>query len=404
MTRYLVYTTPGRGHLYPIMPTLLELQQRGHDVVVYTLASEVALLRSLHFTACPINPAIEARPLDDWQARSPVRALQAALRTFIERARFDGPDLLRAVAEHHPDALLIDINAWGAIAAAETTGLPWANWCPYFLPVPSRDAPPFGLGLPPAPGPLGRLRDAALHPLLLRLYNTVLPDLNAARKALGAPALGSVVDAYLRAPLLLSLTAEPFEYPRSDWPASVRLVGPGLWTPPAPPPDWLGNLDRPLLLVTCSTEFQNDGKLIQATLDAFATEDVCVVATTPSLDPASFRLPGNASVLRFVSHAPLLERAVCVLCHGGMGITQHALAAGVPLVVTPFGRDQLEVARHVEMARSGVRLSPGQLKPDQLRRAVQVAIQRKTGAERVAAAFQCAGGPVAAADAVEALC
>ena len=31
MTRYLVYTTPGRGHLYPIMPTLLELQRRGHS-------------------------------------------------------------------------------------------------------------------------------------------------------------------------------------------------------------------------------------------------------------------------------------------------------------------------------------------------------------------------------------
>jgi hypothetical protein len=29
-----------------------------------------------------------------------------------------------------------------------------------------------------------------------------------------------------RAPLLLYLSAEPFEYPRRDWPAMNRVVGP----------------------------------------------------------------------------------------------------------------------------------------------------------------------------------
>lgn len=146
--------------------------------------------------------------------------------------------MLRAIRAHQPKVLLIDINAWGAIAAAETTGLPRATWCPYFRPVPSRDAPPFGLGLPPAASSFGRLRDAALRPVLLRLYNTVLPELNAARRALGTPSLTTVVDAYLRAPLLLSLTAEPFEYPRTDWPASVVLVGPSLCPLPRCPMDW----------------------------------------------------------------------------------------------------------------------------------------------------------------------
>lgn len=70
MARNLVYTPPGQGHLYLIMPTLLELQRRGHEVTVYTLTSEMALLRGLRFTACPIDPALEARPLNDWKARS----------------------------------------------------------------------------------------------------------------------------------------------------------------------------------------------------------------------------------------------------------------------------------------------------------------------------------------------
>jgi MGT family glycosyltransferase len=207
----------------------------------------------------------------------------------------------------------------------------------------------------------------------------------------------------IRAPLMLYMTAEPFEYPRSDWPGSVRLVGPGVWDPPANPVPWLEEVRRPLVLVTCSTEFQNDGKLVQTALEALAGEDVNVVVTTAGVDPSSFSPPPNARVVRFVPHSPVLEHAACVVCHGGMGITQKALAAGVPVCVVPFGRDQLDVARHVEVADAGTGLPARRLRPDRLRAAVHDAMSKKAGAERVAAAFAAAGGPKAAADALEEL-
>jgi UDP:flavonoid glycosyltransferase YjiC (YdhE family) len=152
---------------------------------------------------------------------------------------------------------------------------------------------------------------------------------------------------------MLYMTAEPFEYPRSDWPPSVRMVGPGVWNPLAKPPDWLEEISRPLVLVTCSTEFQNDGKLVRAALEGLAREDVEVVVTTAGVDPSSFTPPPNARAERFVPHRPVLERAACVVCHGGMGITQKALASGVPVCVVPFGRDQFDVVRHVEVAGAG---------------------------------------------------
>jgi UDP:flavonoid glycosyltransferase YjiC (YdhE family) len=86
-----------------------------------------------------------------------------------------------------------------------------------------------------------------------------------------------------------------------------------------------------------------------------------------------------------------------------MGITQKALAAGVPVCVVPFGRDQLEVARHVAQAGAGTRLVPGRLTPARLRRAVREAMGRAEGARRVAEGFRRAGGARAAADAVEEL-
>jgi MGT family glycosyltransferase len=403
MARYLVYTSPARGHLYPIVPTLEELRRRGHEVVVRTLAPEVELLRDLGFAAAAIDPAIERREHADWQARTPIGALQDNLSVFFERARYDGPDLRRAIEDERPDVLLVDINTSGAMAVAETSGVPWATWCPYFLPIPSRDAPPFGLGLPPARGPLGRLRDRLLSPVLYGIYNRLAPDLDAVRAELGAPPARRIEREMLRAPLMLYMTAEPFEYPRSDWPPSVRMVGPGIWDPPAKSPAWLEELKRPLVLVTCSTEFQNDGKLAQAALEALAGEDVSVVATTAGVDPSSFTPPPNAHVERFVPHRPLLERAACVVCHGGMGITQKALAAGVPVCVVPFGRDQLDVARHVEVADAGTRLPASRLRPDRLRTKVREAMGKKDGAERIAAAFASAGGPRAATEALEKL-
>ena len=403
MARYLVYTSPARSHLYPVVPTLEELRRRGHEVVVRTLSSEVGLLRELGFEAESIDPAIERKEHADWQARTPIGALQVAIHTVLERARYDGPDLRRAIEEERPDVLLIDINTWGAMAAAETARLPWATWCPYFLPTPSRDAPPFGLGLPPARGALGRLRDRLLSPVLFGIYNRQAPELDAVRTDLGAPPVRRIERAMLRAPLMLYMTAEPFEYPRSGWPPSVRMVGPGIWDPPAKPPAWLDEFDKPLVLVTCSTEFQNDGKLVRAALEALAEEEVNIVVTTAGVDPSSFTLPPNARIERFVPHSPLLERASCVVCHGGMGITQKALSAGVPVCVVPFGRDQFDVARHVEVADAGTRLPASRLRPDRLRTAVREATEKKAGAERIASAFAPAGGPRAAVDALEEL-
>ena len=128
MARYLVYTSPARGRLYPIVPTLEELRLRGHGVVVRTLSSEVVLLRELGFEAAPTDPAIERREIDDWRASTPIGALQAGLRMFFERARHDGPDLRRAMEKERPEVLLVDINTWGAMAAAETAGMLWATW------------------------------------------------------------------------------------------------------------------------------------------------------------------------------------------------------------------------------------------------------------------------------------
>jgi len=402
MSRVLAYTSPARGHLYPVTSILLELRSRGHDVVVRTLASEVPLMRSLGFGAEAIDPRIEAVELEDWRVRGAARQLAASVRGFCERAEFDAPDLMSAIEIEAPDAVLVDINSWGALAAAERWGGPWSAFCPYPLALRSADVPPFGPGLAPARGRLGRVRDRVAGPLVTRaVEKEMLAPTNAVRAGLGLPALASSDALLRRPPLVLSLTAEPFEYHRSDWPDSVVLVGPCGWEPPAAPPEWLARLEAPLVLVTTSSEFQDDGRLVATALEALADEAVQVVATVPSGDPASFRVPANARVERFLPHGPLLAVASCAVTHGGMGATQKALAQGVPVCAVPFGRDQYEVARRVAVAGAGTRLPARRLSPGRLRDAVGAAMECGKGARRVGEGFVAAGGPAAAATAVE---
>jgi len=43
-------------------------------------------------------------------------------------------------------------------------------------------------------------------------------------------------------------------------------------------------------------------------------------------------------VCQFIPHSPVLERAVCVIPHGGMGTTVKALDRGIPVCVVPYPR------------------------------------------------------------------
>ncbi len=121
--------------------------------------------------------------------------------------------------------------------------------------------------------------------------------------------------------------------------------------------------------------------------------------------------PAKISAIGLGSSRPIVDnntsenrsnnRRVEIVISNGT-VTQKALAAGVPVCVVPFGRDQPEVARRVELAGAGTRLPASRLGPERLLGAIRRAIGCKAGVMRIAAAFSAAG-PSAAADALEEL-
>lgn len=401
--RVLAYTSPARGHLTPMMGPLLEMHGRGAEVHVRTLAASVESVRAAGLAAAPISPAIEAVVHDDHEARVQLTSGARSFATLRRRAEHEVPDLEAALAEVRPDVVVVDSTTFGAKALAEREGLRWAVSQPSLLEEAAADGTPFGLGVRPLGPPLGPLRDRALGVLADGFdRRSRLPAVNAGRRAAGLPPLARAAEFRHRAPLTIYYTAEPLDYPR-DLPPSVVMVGPSLWDP-APEDDAveLPTDDRPLVLVGCSSEFQDDGAIAAAAL-AGLRDRYRLVVTTAGVDPASLGDPGDAVVARFLPHVPILRQADVVVCHGGMGITQKALAFGVPVCVVPWGRDQLDVAAHIVAAGAGTRVSRRRLSPTRLATAVEEALACRDGAARVKAGFEATGGVATAADRLEAL-
>ena len=403
MATILAYTSPALGHLFPISALLSELSRRGHKIHLRTLSAGVVTGERLGFTTDAIDPRIEAIVHDDWKAPNVRAALKMAIGVYCRRAAVEVHDLTDARAHVHPDALIVDVNCWGAHSVADAGDLPWLCFAPYIPPLTSRGVPPFGPGLRPLPGVLGRVRDAAVRPLVMgMLHKAMLPPLNKIRGEVGAPQVASADEFLRRAPLMLVASGKPFAYPETDWGDAVQMIGPCTFESATDTaPDWLAAIDRPIVLVTTSSEKQGDEKLVATAMTALADEPVHVVATLPAGLPTGVTPTSNATLREFVPHGVVLDRAVCAVTHGGMGATQKALDHGVPVCVVPFGRDQYEVARRVEVARCGTRLPAKKLTPTRLRAKVREAMTMTDGARRVAAGFVATGGVARGCDLIE---
>jgi MGT family glycosyltransferase len=337
-------------------------------------------------------------------ARNALGVLKMSIDVLCRRAVLEVDDLRAAIEYVQPDVVIVDANCWGAMSLADAFDIPWLVFSPFTPYLRSSGVPPFGPGLRPLPGVVGRLRDAMIRPFVTCLFDRrMLPRINAIRTDVGAPTVRSVDGLMRRAPLLLAVGGEPFEYPHPGWGDAVHLVGACVSEPGTTSvPGWLKEIDQPIVLVSTSSIRQADTVLARTALQALADEPVHVVATFPAGVPEGLTVPPNATVRQFVPHGAVLDRACCAITHGGMGTTVKALDRGVPVCVVPFARDQAEVARRVEVAECGIRLPADKLSAPALRDAVRAARTMADGARRVATGFAATGGVGRAAELIEA--
>ena len=407
----------GGGNTAPQLAIARELVGRGHEVRVlaHDVQREKVEATGAAFAGYRHAPQADASSpetdiLRDWEAKTPLGAFARVRdRLMYGPAGLFARDVIETLEAAPADAVAWDYLLLGAGLGAEKAGVRSAVVIHQIYPLPAEGVPPFGPGLQPARGVPGRLRDTLIRRVLVRSFAPGLKALNRARSGLGLSPLDDPFGQITGADRALVLTSPEFDFAGSaPLPETVRYTGPVLdrTAPDAWESPWAPDDDRPLVLASFSTTFMDQLGLVERAVEALGGLPVRGLVTTgPAVDPARLDPPENVRLERFVPHAAVLRHARLVITHAGMGTVHAALAAGVPLVCMPGGRDQDDVAARVVFHGAGLRVGQGS-SAGKFRRTVERALADESlreNALRFAREFEGQDGAARAADELEAL-
>jgi len=360
----------GGGNTPPVFAVVRRLVARGHRVHVLSDLCHRAEVEALGasfgaWTGVPARPDKSAQydPMRDYEAKSPVDLLgRLRDKMFVGPAAAIARDVLDALDRVGADAIVASEMQLGAMAAAESAHVPCVVLSPNIYLLPRPGVPPFGPGFQPMGGPLGALRDWIVRTTMIRTFGKGTAQFNATRHELGLPPVSHPFDQFERVTRHLVMTSPAFDFGADASPSRVVYTGPMLddpdWAEPWQSP-WPATDTRPLVLVGFSTTFQNQVDALRRVIAALGTMPVRAVVTIgPGLGAASFPAPSNVHVCASAPHSEILRHASATITHAGHGTVMRALAAGVPLVCMPMGRDQNDNAARVVARGVGLRLKP----------------------------------------------
>ena len=367
---YLFAHWEGGGNTPPMLGIVRRLLSRGHHVRVIgdpcsRVEVEGAGASFVSWTRAPrrIDKSPETDFLRDWEVSSPLTMVERLRdRLFIGPALAYAQDVIDELKRSPADVVVTSEMLFGVMAGAEAAGVSCVSLAANIYPFPQKGVPPFGPGLQPATSPLGRLRDWLINTISRRAFAKGRAAFNRTRQALGLAALSHPFDQLERQASHIVLTSRAFDFASPEPARHLVYAGAVLddpaWTDTWQSP-WPASDRRPLVLVGFSTTFQNQHDVLGRVIDALGTLDVRAVVTAgPSIDRASLPAAANVHVCASAPHSQLMKDASVVITHCGHGTVIRALAAGVPLVCMPMGRDQNDNAARVVARGAGLRLTP----------------------------------------------
>jgi MGT family glycosyltransferase len=401
MSSFLICSTPVHGHVTPLLAVSRYLVQQGHrvrfltgqryaDKVRGTGAEFLALPAAADYDDTDMNVAFPGRV-----GKTGVAAIRWDVSNiFLAPAPMQIRAVDDAVAQEPVEAILVEsmfIGAVGLLSRPRAERPAVVNLGIIPLGVESRDTAPFGLGIPPMPGVLGRVRNSMLAVLTKKvIFGGVQKQAEQMmREATGQKLDGFFMSGASKADAIVQFTVPGFEYERSDLPETVHFVGPLSRATKSDGvlPEWWAELDgsRPVVHVSQGTIANTDyDELITPTMTALADDDVLVVVSTGGrpLSTLPSPLPANVRVAEYLPHDRLLPLTDVYVSNGGYGGVHYALEHGVPLVVAGATEDKAEVAARVQWTGAGVRLRTNRPTPEQVGTAVRRVLADPGYAER----------------------
>lgn len=317
MAKFVWLCHAGGGNLPPSLGIARALERRGHSVVFAVKSDMTGRVDRAGFRSIGVTSGDGDLPRYSGGPPAPPLACYLTSPNVSD-------ELKRIIEVGQPDALLVDAMFPAALAISPTFGLPTVVFSHTFL-----------------------FRQ-------LQTWRNVIAQLGAMRVDAGFDPLPDADTLWLSQDRMIVTSVKELEAPALPGWEHVRHVGPIIEDEKIAQSavlPWDVSDPTPLALVSFATakgQFSKDK--IQRVLDGLADAPIHVVATT-GLHAAleDFRVPGNAVVLKYAAHDPILRRATLCVTHGGHGTLMRSLIHGVPMMVLPgTGHDQVPNSIGVE--------------------------------------------------------
>jgi UDP:flavonoid glycosyltransferase YjiC (YdhE family) len=382
VSRFLFVATAGAGgDLPPLISAAFGLRQNGHEVMFLGDHAVTRQVRELGFESEALPSELDLGP-----------RLAAAIRDAMASTGGDLGAAGRIVGER--------MGVW-ATETAETVGLAVRAPTPHAMVTSLFGVEVLSTLAPPCPWAVVNSTFYVGPNPPRRLEQDFGPR--------AIPLISRFASLLESSPLVLHATDQIFDFSFDGLPSHHRYVGPlGIWEPPAEPPAYLSDPGHPWVLVSISTQRQDDVPLAAAALDALDGRDLRVLLTVgPDHDPAELgNVPDNARVEQVAPHSAVLERAALVVSHAGHGTVMKALWHGRPMVLVPWGRDQPGVAARAAALGIGEVIPPEAASAENLRGAIDRVLagaEFAQAAKRHAARLRATDPQGAAAAALESI-
>lgn len=363
---FLFATWEGGGSVTPALTIAARLVARGHRVRVMSdrcnrLEAEAAGAAFRPWTRAPSRPD-RSRATDilrDWEPVEPIDGLGRLVeRIMAAPALAYAEDVIEELRAEPADLVVSSEMLPGVAAGCEAMGVRLALLAVNLSIFPLPGIPPLGPGLvPPRDADEAAMQDA-IRDQIVAYFDRWLPQVNAARLALGLAPLASFAEHPLRYARYFLATARSFDFAPAVLPANVAYAGPLIgepaWAAPWRSP-WPADDPRPLVAVCFSTSFQNHAGVLQRIADALGTLPFRAVLTLgDTIGADELRAGENVALVHSAPHDALMAAADLVVTHGGHGTVMRALAHRLPMLVIPLGRDQNDNAVRVTERQAGL--------------------------------------------------
>jgi MGT family glycosyltransferase len=415
MTRFGFFCPPAIGHLNPMCALALELQRRGHIVILFGVSDAVAKLANLNLTIWEMGTMDYPKGSVDAAYRTLGKLTgKAGLEFTIDLFKRETQMLFReapqAIRAANIDVLIIDQISSSMATVADYLDLPFVTVCNAMLINREPAVPPYSTPWAYSTTPWARLRNRFGNVLVDFLTRDLWQEIVEQRRHWRLPPYQRRDDAYSPLAQVCQLP-QAFDFPRERLPDHFHYIG-RFQDPSGTEPITFDNTDfpferlngQPLIYASLGTLQNQRPEIFECIAKSCLSLDAQLVISLGNPQAQSIELPGNPIVVPFAPHQQLIERSTVVVTHAGMNTVLTALGCGIPLVAIPITNEQPGIAARLARTKAGITLQLGKLNETTLRTAISEVLAQssyRNNAQRLQKMIQASGGVEQAADILE---